>query len=138
MYCVQCGAATVAGEPFCPRCGRPVANASVVPPPASAQNRVAGNLRLVAIFWFILSALRLVPGVMLFFISGSIQGILPPDVPEFVHGILQFISYVLMAAGAIGFTPRSAPIRFGYWRPPSRKRNTGRFPSPPESFREDH
>jgi hypothetical protein len=67
------------------------------------QNRVAGNLKLLAIFWFILSALRLIPGVMLFFVFGSIQGLLPPEVPEFVHGILQFISYALIGAGAVGF-----------------------------------
>jgi hypothetical protein len=71
-------------------------------PPAPAQSRVAGNLRLLAIFWFILSALRLIPGVMLFFLFGAVQGLLPPDVPGFVHGILQFISIVLIAAGAFG------------------------------------
>ena len=102
MFCVQCGTATTAGQQFCPGCGRPVANAPVMAPSTPAQNRVSGNLRLLGILWFVLSVLRLLPGVMLFFVFGSIQGLLPPDVPEFVHGLLQFISYVLIGAGAIG------------------------------------
>jgi hypothetical protein len=102
MYCVQCGAATVPGESFCPRCGKPVANAPAMSPPAPAQSRVAGNLKLLAIFWFILSVIRLIPGLMMFFIFGSIQGFLPADVPGFVHGLLQFISYILIAVGGIG------------------------------------
>jgi len=102
MYCVQCGAATVPGEAFCPQCGKPVTNAPATSPSAPAQNRVAGNLKLLAIFWFILSVLRLIPGLMMFFIFGSIQGMLPPDVPGFVHGLLQFISYILIGVGGIG------------------------------------
>lgn len=101
MFCVQCGAAIQPGVQFCSTCGRPASGvpaAGLVP----AQNRVAGNLKPLAICWFVLSGLRLLPGILLLTASGIAGSFLPPDVPGFVMAILQAIGWMLIGGAAIG------------------------------------
>jgi hypothetical protein len=61
MYCSGCGQGLQPGQPFCPQCGRPVAEA---PPPVPGfqfelQN-YASKIRALAMVWFIYGALTLV------------------------------------------------------------------------------
>jgi hypothetical protein len=71
MFCSVCGGTLVAGQAFCPQCGRPVAAAapvSPVPPiPLAAVpgfqfelNNFAGKIRALSVVWFIYGGLSLV------------------------------------------------------------------------------
>ena len=66
------------------------------------QSRLAGHMRLLAIFWFAISAFRLIPGLVLLSLFGPESRILPPDVPGFINAILQSIGYALIGGAAIG------------------------------------
>lgn len=99
MFCGQCGAAIQAGQMFCSGCGRQIGMAPAIGP----QNRVAENIKLVAILWMALSALRLIPGLVLMMASSVAAAFLPPDVPGFVSVLLHGIGFLLLAIGAVGF-----------------------------------
>lgn len=105
MFCDQCGASLEPGGNFCTRCGKrivpAVPNAPPVPPPAVLApsvppppyippavpartvpiRRVRHHLHLVAIFWLIYAAIRLV-GVFWLFAVGRIA------IPSVVNGIV--------------------------------------------------
>ncbi len=57
MFCNYCGARLQQEFRFCGVCGKPTPQ-----PAAPAAGRVASHIRLVAIFWIVLSALRLLSG----------------------------------------------------------------------------
>lgn len=100
MYCVSCGAALRPGEAFCGSCGRATAPAR----PAAPANRVSSNRRLLGILWLAISALRLVPGIVLLVIFGG-GGPLPgdfPNLPVFVLGIIQIAAYCFLAFATFG------------------------------------
>ncbi len=99
MFCTQCGGTLEAGQRFCPGCGKPTGTAA----PLQAQSRLARNLRPLAFLVFALSALRLIPGLTLLSIFGSIESVLPPDVPAFVYPIVRMIAYLFIAGAAVGF-----------------------------------
>ncbi len=48
MYCVRCGAALKPGQSFCGGCGTQIGGVPLMP----VQSRLAGHMRLLAIFWF--------------------------------------------------------------------------------------
>ncbi len=58
MYCNHCGGGLQGDSRFCAACGKPVAGA----PPAPVARRAVQHLRLLAIFWIVFSALRLLGG----------------------------------------------------------------------------
>ena len=98
MYCDRCGANLGSASAYCSNCGKAFHNV----PPLPAQGRVAGNLRLLAIFWIALSALRLVPGIIVMLIGGAAMRFLPPEVPPFVHTVIPIVGGFLLAFGAAG------------------------------------
>lgn len=98
MYCTRCGAAIAEGQRFCPSCGTPAGPVA----PAPAQSRVAGHIRLVGILWIVLSLLRLFPGLFLLAMFGHSMEYMPPDVPVFVHGIMQLVGAALVCGGLLG------------------------------------
>lgn len=98
MFCSQCGSAIQPGQHFCSGCGRPIGAAPVMAP----QNRVAGNIKLLAILWMIISAIRLFPGWFLMTVLGGVNSFLPDDVPFFVPQLLHGIGIFLFAGAAIG------------------------------------
>lgn len=59
-------------------------------------------MRLLAIFWFALSAFRLLPGIVLLTMFGPDGRFLPADVPGFVNGIIQIVGYLLIGGAAVG------------------------------------
>jgi HEAT repeat protein/predicted nucleic acid-binding Zn ribbon protein len=86
MFCDKCGTTLQADQRFCSRCGKEVAGPMVGYP---QRNRVREHVRLLGIFWLALSAFRLIPGLFLVaFMRHGTMSFLPPDVPFFVHGIL--------------------------------------------------
>jgi hypothetical protein len=98
MYCVRCGAALKPGQSFCGGCGTQIGGVPLMP----VQSRLAGHMRLLAIFWFAISAFRLIAGISLLTMFGPDGGFLPADVPGFVNGILQIVGYALVGGAAIG------------------------------------
>src|SRR5260370_41285564 len=98
MFCDRCGTQLQEGQSFCPRCGRAFAAVPMMP----QQGRIAGHVRLLAIFWVALSAFRLIPALVLLFIAHPELHIFPPDVPEFVPVLLRTIGLLLLASGAAG------------------------------------
>jgi hypothetical protein len=98
MFCDRCGTQLQDGQSFCTKCGRSFAAVPMMP----QQGRIAGHVRLLGIFWVALSAFRLIPALVLLFISQPDLHIFPADVPEFVPVLLRTIGLVLLASGAAG------------------------------------
>lgn len=98
MFCVRCGAAIQPGQSFCGACGKPTGTVPLMP----VQSRLAGHMRLLAIFWFAISAFRLLPGVFLATMFEAGVGFLPSDVPLFVPALLQTIGFLFIGTAAVG------------------------------------
>jgi len=69
MYCNQCGSPLQASQGFCGVCGKQAAWV----PPAPALRGLAGQVRLLGIFWLALSALRLLGGGARLFGAGAVR-----------------------------------------------------------------
>lgn len=89
MYCDQCGARVEANQAFCSACGKRVGK-SLVP---AVHSRIAGHVRLLAILWFALSGLLLIPALFLIWWSRTIGNFIPSEV----------IGMVLLAFALGGF-----------------------------------
>jgi hypothetical protein len=98
MFCDRCGAKLENSQNFCPNCGKVLGTVPLMP----ARGRIAGHVRLLAIFWLALSAFRLLPGVFILAMFGPHSGILPPEVPIFVHGLIQAIGTLFLISAALG------------------------------------
>lgn len=93
MYCNRCGTQLAEGLRYCPACGHPAGAALAPPDDASA----ARHLRLLAILWIVLSALRLVPALALFTLGAHTH------VPPFVRAIMPVIGLIVLAFAVAGF-----------------------------------
>jgi hypothetical protein len=98
MFCDRCGARISEAQRFCPSCGKAAGTVPLMP----QQTRIAGHVRLLGILWLASSAIHLIPGLFLinFFHPGN--GILPPDVPPFLPGLIQSIGLFLMGGAVLG------------------------------------
>lgn len=67
------------------------------------EGRIAGHVRLLAIFWLALSAFRVLPALVLLSIFGPSRYFFPPEVPLFVHGLMQMIGAVFIVGAILGF-----------------------------------
>ncbi len=98
MYCNHCGAVIDAGASVCPACGRVVTAApgTTTPVPGSpapnlpagaksygraATQRLAGHVHLLAIFWFVVAFLWLIPAAVVFGIGTAARYAIPADQP---------------------------------------------------------
>ncbi len=97
MYCIRCGRPMQASETFCAACGRPVRDIPLMP----VQSRIAGHIRLLAIFWIAISTFRILPALVLAAIFGGNPDF-PPGTPEFVHSIVLGVAAFLFLGGAFG------------------------------------
>ena len=98
MFCDRCGARLETSQNFCPSCGKVLGTVPLMP----ARGRIAGHVRLLAIFWLALSAFRLVPGLFILAMFRPGVGILPPDVPYFVHGLIQTVGTLFLLSAVLG------------------------------------
>ena len=96
MYCNSCGTQVSESATFCSKCGKSMGTSTLMP----RQGRIAGHIRLLGILWLAISALRLIPGLILIAIAGS--RIFPPDVPQFVLAVLPAIGLCFLFVAAIG------------------------------------
>ncbi|MBV8572882.1 MAG: zinc ribbon domain-containing protein [Acidobacteriaceae bacterium] len=99
MFCDRCGTKLQDAQNFCPNCGKPVRDVPLMP----VQSRIAGHVRLLAILWIAISAFRLLSGVVLLSLFQPRLGVLPPEVPFFVHGILHGVGLAYLATAILGF-----------------------------------
>jgi hypothetical protein len=76
MFCSGCGQVLEPGQQFCPKCGRPAAQA--VPPVPDLQFQLesyAGKVKILSIFWFVYAGLSLLLGfVGLAFVKAFFSG----------------------------------------------------------------
>lgn len=96
MFCDGCGTQINGSATFCSRCGKSLGTTPLMP----REGRIAGHVRLLGILWLAISALRLIPGLILVTI-GTIR-LFPPDVPQFVHAILPAIGMAFLFLAGIG------------------------------------
>jgi len=102
MFCNHCGGSIQAGQNFCPNCGKPSAATPAVPAP---RGRVARHLSLLAIFWIVISAMRLVGSGGVFFAGRFVRRAVFPDpfVSQFLPHLFPVIGLLLLLCAAIGF-----------------------------------
>ncbi len=98
MYCDRCGSQIQEGQHFCPACGKPLKGLSQLP----VQSRIGGHVRLLGILWLAMSALRLLPGLVMLILFGPHTSILPPDVPLFLSPLLHGIALTFLFGAIIG------------------------------------
>ena len=98
MYCDRCGTALQEFQRFCPRCGKAVGAIPLMP----VENRIAGHVRLLGIFWLAISAFRLIPGLALLSIFQYGVPFFTPGIPGFVHGVMRGLGGLFLAGAVIG------------------------------------
>jgi hypothetical protein len=105
MFCDQCGEKLEANQRFCNRCGREVIG---VVPGYPRRSRVQEHVRLLAIFWFALSALHALGGFVLVILANTLflhlHDFGAPEAPtSFLHPLLTFIGVFVLAKSVAGF-----------------------------------
>ena len=65
------------------------------------RGRISGHIRLLGILWLASAAIHLIPGFFLisFFRPGS--GLLPPEAPLFVNGLLHMVGIFLLGSAVL-------------------------------------
>jgi hypothetical protein len=103
MYCDQCGAALVAGQLRCVRCGKEIRG-------YYQPSRVQEHIRLLGILWMALSAITLLGGVAVIMVANTVFGTwggfhgpgLNPNT-LWLRPFLSFIGALILAKAAAGF-----------------------------------
>ena len=98
MFCDRCGTQLPQSAAFCAGCGKAVGFTPLVP----AQGRITGHVHLLGIFWLAMSAVHLIPGLLMVSLFGHRGRFLPPEVPTFVHGIVSTVGVFILAAAVAG------------------------------------
>jgi zinc-ribbon domain len=101
MFCDRCGAQMPDQAQFCPSCGKPVGGTAA----ASTPGRVVRHVRVLAIFWLVLSAFHLIPGLAIIGLFGPGFGAgrrFIPGLPFFVHGIVSSIGFIFLIVAILG------------------------------------
>ncbi len=100
MYCNHCGAPLGQDQVGCPSCGRSVAD---VRSSIAIRTRVASNLHLMAIFWFVMAGFWMLPTAVLFALSAAASaapGNMPPPARVFAPILFLFLGLVCLVIGA--------------------------------------
>jgi hypothetical protein len=124
MFCERCGQSVQASDNFCRACGNAVpawqqASAGAAPGAAgtaaafvaasAARGRIARHLRPLAVFWMVISAIRIFGGLAILFafrfvLTSVMREVYPPPpIPPFVFPLMNFLWIAFLAAGVIGF-----------------------------------
>jgi hypothetical protein len=103
MFCDGCGTAVQPGQAFCSRCGKQIVGPVTVM--QQRPGRVQGNLHLLGIFWFAISAFNAVIGVVLYILANTL---LAPGgtagAPAFLRPLLSVVAILILGASALGFS----------------------------------
>ncbi len=57
---------------------------------------------MLGILWLAISGIRLIPGLILLIIFQPNMQLFPPDVPEFVPGLIQGLGFLFVAGAVLG------------------------------------
>lgn len=99
MFCDRCGSKLSDQQHFCDSCGKPVGVVPLMPRP----NRIAGHIRLLAILWIAVSAIRLIPGVFLgTFFRHDMPWFRYNEFPSFFFPMMHMLSVVLLGTAILG------------------------------------
>jgi hypothetical protein len=66
------------------------------------KGRIAGHIRLLGILWLASAAIHLIPGFFLMVFFDRSHGLLPPDVPQFLPGLMSMIGLFLIGISVLG------------------------------------
>ena len=97
MYCDGCGAGVLDTERFCHVCGKALARLD-----PRYESRLGRHVRRLGILWLAISAVRMLPSLALISIFGYGVHFLPPEVPGFVHGMMQTVGGLYLAGAVLG------------------------------------
>ena len=109
MFCIYCGAQMPVDQRICSACRNPVSRGSQSP---YAMGRVAGNIRMLAMFWIALSAIHLLRGGgrllgarLVRMVSYDWYGEVPWGWPigNFLHSVLWFVGGLSILMAIAGF-----------------------------------
>src|SRR2546430_8720050 len=102
MFCDGCGTTVQPGQAFCSKCGKQIVGPVAMMQPRAG--RVQGNLQLLAIFWFAISAFNAISGAALYIIANTL---LAPGgsagAPLFLRPLLSVVSILVVGGSALGF-----------------------------------
>jgi hypothetical protein len=101
MFCDQCGTQLPDQARFCSTCGKPFGSPFAASGGAPRFGRVARHARILGILWLVLSAFRLIPGLVMMAMFGPGRRFIP-GVPFFVHGIVSVIGFLFVIAAVVG------------------------------------
>jgi predicted nucleic acid-binding Zn ribbon protein len=101
MYCDACGTPIQPGGGFCSNCGKQILGPITGP---LMRRRVQDHIHLLAIFWFAISALNAIIGVVLYILANTL---LAPggaaNAPDFLRPLLSVIAIIIFGGSALGF-----------------------------------
>src|SRR5215467_10587077 len=113
MFCDSCGSALEAGQNFCSRCGKQVVAGSII---SSPRSRVEEHIRLLAIFWFALSAFSALAGIVLEILANTLFAELSrKGAPSFLQPLLGSIAIFVLAKACFGFLAGWGLLQRQHW-----------------------
>ncbi len=102
MFCDGCGTAMQAGQGFCSRCGKQILGPVTM---IYSRRRVQDHINLLAIFWFAISAINAIGGVILYILANAL---LAPGgsagAPPFLRPLLIVVAIIILGGAALGFS----------------------------------
>jgi len=106
MFCHACGTQLQPSQRFCSGCGRSIAGGPISLSPQ--RSRIQEHVRLLAIFWFALSAFEALGGVVLLVLANTLflhrSEFMPPPGPPlgFLHLLFTVLGIFVLAKAAAG------------------------------------
>ncbi len=105
MFCDACGTQLQTSQKFCSGCGRAVTAGFPLSP---QRSRIREHVRLLAIFWFALSAFEALGGVVLLVLANTLflhtsEMVPQPGPPGFLHLLFTVLGIFVLAKAAAGF-----------------------------------
>jgi hypothetical protein len=96
MHCFVCGTQVQQSVAVCPSCGKPIKAAT----PESREAPFAHNVQVLGVFWFWVSVLRMVPGLVL--VSVFSLSLFPQLLTPLANTVMTVIGLVFLAGGTFG------------------------------------
>ncbi len=113
MYCERCGAQIQQGARFCAGCGRSFEAVSARP----SDGRVNRHVRLLAVLWLAMGALRLVAAAAIYAVGHIIFIRIPmPMMPErFLGGMMTLVASFFLFKAILAFVAGWGLLEYQPW-----------------------
>jgi len=98
MQCGKCGAQIQVGQSFCNACGEPLGRT----PEYRVETRLERHVKVLGILWVVLSALRLIPGLIGVSLGSHFLRFVPFNFRGIVAPIAAMVGMALVASAAVG------------------------------------